>query len=515
MSIGTETTDLPFDFDTPGFLTMGHPSHGDITGKGGFEEGSDIDLYKVPVVPGGTYQFSIVTFFSDGSTGNDDPFIEAWYADGPYWTDGGTDDFITLTIPEDYDADHVYCSAEGLLPANTGGYEIKVVRTDVEDDHGASFEDADALELNTTAQGSIESLGDSDAFILDLLAGKRIVVFVTGNPLDPLDVMIQDGNYNTIPIVPYTDESFAFLTGVAGNFLATGMYSDGQAHDITTYAVWTTQTVTDLPLTLGDSSDEHIVGTEGGDEMYLGDGDDEGLGNAGPDWIFGMGGKDRIDGGPGPDHAEGGTENDAYVCNSVNDVCVEYANEGKDTVETTVTRGPLEQYIENMILKGSQDIDATGNALPNVLTGNKGDNFLQSMGGADKNRGGPGDDVLEGGPKNDVQTGGAGFDTFLFGEAGTANADTITDFDAAFDTLAFDSGFFTALGPLGPVAAGKIYMAPGATAAQDKSDRLISNLTTGECLYDRDGTGSKAPTLVATVQFTDGSEHVVNNVEVW
>ena len=94
MSIGTETTDWPFDVATPAWLTAGHPTHGCITGQGGFEEGSDIDLIAIPVVPGGTYTAFIATYtFSDGTQGNTDPFIELWDAvTQEYWADGGTDE---------------------------------------------------------------------------------------------------------------------------------------------------------------------------------------------------------------------------------------------------------------------------------------------------------------------------------------------------------------------------------------------------------------------------------------
>ncbi len=49
--------------------------------------------------------------------------------------------------------------------------------------------------------------------------------------------------------------------------------------------------------------------------------------------------------------------------------------------------------VENLTLTGTQDIDATGNALNNVLTGNSGDNQLSGNVGADTARGMAGDDT--------------------------------------------------------------------------------------------------------------------------
>ena len=46
------------------------------------------------------------------------------------------------------------------------------------------------------------------------------------------------------------------------------------------------------------------------------------------------------------------------------------------------------------------------------------------------------------------------------------------------------------------------FAAANATAAQDPSDRLIYNTTTGVLLYDRDGTGSAAAVQIALIGTT-------------
>ena len=65
--------------------------------------------------------------------------------------------------------------------------------------------------------------------------------------------------------------------------------------------------------------------------------------------------------------------------------------------------GANQSGIENITLTGTSAIDATGNALANLLTGNSAANVLN---------GGDGNDTLIGGLGNDTLTGGAGADTF-------------------------------------------------------------------------------------------------------
>jgi Ca2+-binding RTX toxin-like protein len=106
----------------------------------------------------------------------------------------------------------------------------------------------------------------------------------------------------------------------------------------------------------------------------------------------------------------GGEGDDTLVVGKAGDKLVELADEGTDTVKSAFTY-TLSDNVENLVLTGKKDIDATGNGLDNALTGNKGDN------------------LLTGGAGTDVLTGGGGADTFVFATGG--GHDTITDFSSA------------------------------------------------------------------------------------
>ncbi|MEP7007876.1 MAG: calcium-binding protein, partial [Sphingomonas bacterium] len=76
------------------------------------------------------------------------------------------------------------------------------------------------------------------------------------------------------------------------------------------------------------------------------------------------------------------------------DVIVENANEGSDTVETALSYSLAALAdVENLTLTGTAAVNATGNALANVLNGNAAANVLAGAGGADTLIGGLGDDL--------------------------------------------------------------------------------------------------------------------------
>jgi Ca2+-binding RTX toxin-like protein len=129
------------------------------------------------------------------------------------------------------------------------------------------------------------------------------------------------------------------------------------------------------------------------------------IGNSANNTLTGNAGDDYLDGGVGNDTMRGGTGNDTYVVNVSTDIVTENANEGTDTVISSVTL-TLAANVENLTLSGTSAINGTGNTLNNVLTGNSTNNTLSASSG---------DDVLDGGAGSDILDGGAGNDTYVFG----------------------------------------------------------------------------------------------------
>ena len=84
--------------------------------------------------------------------------------------------------------------------------------------------------------------------------------------------------------------------------------------------------------------------------------------------------------------------NDLYLVDSSNDIVVEDSGGGIDTVKSSVSY-TLSPNVENLILTGSTNIDATGNELNNALSGNDGNNTLDGGAGADTMIGGQGNDT--------------------------------------------------------------------------------------------------------------------------
>ncbi len=135
-----------------------------------------------------------------------------------------------------------------------------------------------------------------------------------------------------------------------------------------------------------------VNGTAGNDTLNGGLANDVLNGLAGNDVLNGLAGNDVLDGGAGVDTMTGGLGNDTYKVDSSSDIVAENINEGIDSVQSSVSYS-LTANVENLTLTGTSAIDATGNALDNVLTGNTAANVLDGGAGADSMTGSTGNDT--------------------------------------------------------------------------------------------------------------------------
>jgi Ca2+-binding RTX toxin-like protein len=228
-------------------------------------------------------------------------------------------------------------------------------------------------------------------------------------------------------------------------------------------------------LTGSSSSDASINGRAGNDTMFgLGGNDTFDMSTGGTSSY----GNDVIDGGSGVDTIDFGANARSHI-NA--DLAFGFIFGGGDggagTIEVT--------NVENLV----------GGAFGDTIFGNSSANFLY---------GGGGNDVLGGVGGNDTLEGGAGTDYYMFQGAvpSAGNADTIVGFSSGSERIYLDGRWHAGLGTEGQFSAGDARFRSGAgvNSAQDSTDRVVYNTTTGQLWYDADGAGGAAASLIATLQ---------------
>lgn len=117
-------------------------------------------------------------------------------------------------------------------------------------------------------------------------------------------------------------------------------------------------------------------------------------GNALNNTLIGNAAANTLNGGLGADSLYGGKGNDIYYVDNFGDQVYENANEGTDTVRSSINGYALSDNVENLILEASPQVFAGfGNDSNNVITGNDNANLLDGKGGVDSLIGGKGDDT--------------------------------------------------------------------------------------------------------------------------
>lgn len=285
-----------------------------------------------------------------------------------------------------------------------------------------------------------------------------------------------------------------------------------------------------------------------------------GFGNTLDNEMFGNNSANHLDGKAGADRMLGYGGDDIYTVDNVGDVVTEGANQGFDSVSSSITY-TLGGNLEQLNLIGNQSINGTGNNLNNVINGNALANTLNGMTGADTMTGGNGNDVyivdnagdavveaagagtgtadrvessinytlvanveqltltgsanrngtgnggsniIVGNAGNNTLTGDLGLDT-LTGNAGldrfafattALGRDTITDFNTADDLIQVSAAGFGG----GLAAGGAVVLRSGATpAVSGGGGQFLYDTDNGNLSYDADGNGAGLAVLFATL----------------
>ncbi|HMR99947.1 MAG TPA: M10 family metallopeptidase C-terminal domain-containing protein [Anaerolineales bacterium] len=203
-----------------------------------------------------------------------------------------------------------------------------------------------------------------------------------------------------------------------------------------------------------DGADDTVDGLAGNDNINGGGGNDSLVGGAGNDTLTGGAGNDSLAGGAGNDtyafdtdsalgtdgvtEASGGGTDRLTFSGSNNDVTVNLATTGNQTVNSNLTLNLTSTQVEN-ITGGNGNDTITGNTLNNSLSGGNGNHVLNGGAGNETLAGGNGNDTLSGGTGNDSLTGNAGNDS-LTGDAGNDTYAFNTNTALGTDTVTEASG---------------------------------------------------------------------------
>lgn len=260
---------------------------------------------------------------------------------------------------------------------------------------------------------TLMSAGDADLFgngLANILRGNDGRNVIDGRW--GADAMIGGGGDDTYYVDDTGDRIVEAVGGGVDQVRSSVTFNSfGQEIEVITLTGW------DTINAVGNAANNSITGNDGDNSLYGQDGNDVLRGGAGNDRLWGGNGLDILWGGDGNDSLRGsagvvmrgGTGNDVYFVSDASDTLGEYAGEGVDLVNATISL-TLSANVENLILRGTGNTTGVGNDLANIIIGNDGNNLIRGRGGADR------------------LTGGLGADLFVFDDV--ANQAVITDFSA-------------------------------------------------------------------------------------
>jgi len=345
---------------------------------------------------------------------------------------------------------------------------------------------------------------------------------------------------------------YDFISGDAGNDIISG----GVGIDTASYASAGAAVAVNLGIsvaqdTLGGGIDrltsienlvgsgfaDQLTGNKGANGITGGGGDDTVIGLEGNDVLAGGDGNDLLDGGVGADTASY-SDSSARVVVKLGIVGAQKTGGGGTDTLVSIENAFGSDYDDKIvgsdganIIWGGAGADSIaggdgndklyGSYGPgffadgrNVLNGGAGNDLLVGAFNPDTLVGGTGNDTLVGQEDSDSLTGGTGADRFVLAYDLYSGTDLIVDFSAKqHDKIALslakntDDAFAFAAGAGGKLTADEFYSAAGATNAQDASDRIIYDSTTGALYYDPDGNLAGGIDAFQIAQLGSGTTH--------
>ncbi len=236
---------------------------------------------------------------------------------------------------------------------------------------------------------------------------------LTGNALD--NILTGDNGYNLIDGKAGADVMIGgtgndtYIVDNAGDVVTEGVHggTDEVRASLASYTLG--QDLENLTFT---SSVSHTgTGNRLANIIKGGDGDDTLSGLSGNDTLDGGGGNDTLDGGGHADTMSGGSGDDNYRVDNIDDVVIETADNGVDTVVSAVNVYTLASNVEILYLTYYNPDFETGS----VGIGNDLDNTIYGT---------VVDDLIDGGAGADTMYGGGGYDTYVVDNAGDVIVDS-------------------------------------------------------------------------------------------